>query len=449
MTTRLRVSNSGPLANADDIGGAGVPGQILTRVATTPGHPDTVQWGGGGGGSLPPGLFVDKGTSTPVPNQTGSIEAPFGTIAQALAVAQANAQLFISPGDYSPEGVLVLPNKQLTFQCLAMQSFNAVLGGLGSITTFVHLAGLTVFAGQSFYGYGVTVTGNLTLPSAATLAVFERGGVGVVLGAGVLELKNSLASGNIAAAGLLADQSTINAAAVNIDNTIVLTVNHFQCTSCNFEVATALTFAAAGGQAVIDKHTEKTFAGNVTIVNGLMLGSDFSEFTMIAAMHFTGAAGAVLPAPVAGANATYIMTNQTGDWVLDDTVPHITYNGPTRQFLVEITSDMSTNTDPSAVVPSPTLEFNVQDNGGALTPAASQSRNKLEHYTTAGPVTGGQAKSLWQWAFTLVQGHVLTWTGALNWANAGGGNTEFWLGSGFPPTAFGGLLNFVMTIREL
>jgi len=47
MATRLRIATSGKAANADDIGGAGVAGDYLRRVASaTPSQPDDVEWSG-------------------------------------------------------------------------------------------------------------------------------------------------------------------------------------------------------------------------------------------------------------------------------------------------------------------------------------------------------------------------------------------------------------------
>lgn len=106
MTTRLRVATSGGPAYADDIGGAGVPGNVLTRVAV-PGAPDNVLWGAGGGSlaQLTNTRWVDKNTTVPLVDQTGTVGAPFSTLAAGiLALAATGGTLLILPGDYSAEG---------------------------------------------------------------------------------------------------------------------------------------------------------------------------------------------------------------------------------------------------------------------------------------------------------------------------------------------------------
>src|SRR5512138_1665214 len=111
MTTRLRVATSGGPAYADDIGGAGVPGNVLTRVAV-PGFPDNVGWAAGGGASLAQltnTRWVDKTTTVPVPDQTGTVGAPFSTLAAGLAaLAATGGTLLMVPGDYSTEGALAV-----------------------------------------------------------------------------------------------------------------------------------------------------------------------------------------------------------------------------------------------------------------------------------------------------------------------------------------------------
>lgn len=75
--------------------------------------PLVARFGGGGlNGPIVPlhdMLYVDRATVVPAGNQTGNIETPYATIAQAIASLGAlSGTITIVPGDYSSEGVLNL-----------------------------------------------------------------------------------------------------------------------------------------------------------------------------------------------------------------------------------------------------------------------------------------------------------------------------------------------------
>jgi hypothetical protein len=73
--------------------------------------PLVARFGGGGlSGPIPPlthMYYVDIATVVPLANQTGNIETPYGTLAQAIAaIGAGTGTIIVVPGDYSAEGML-------------------------------------------------------------------------------------------------------------------------------------------------------------------------------------------------------------------------------------------------------------------------------------------------------------------------------------------------------
>lgn len=84
----------------------------------------TITAGDGGEGSVVPlsnTLFVDGGTAVAVPDQDGSIGAPFSTLTAAVAAAAGNSRtIVITPGNYSAESTITwAAAERLKIVCLS------------------------------------------------------------------------------------------------------------------------------------------------------------------------------------------------------------------------------------------------------------------------------------------------------------------------------------------
>lgn len=106
---RLTVYGAGEPADADSFG-TGAVGNVLTRLAPpAPGQPDDYGWRPGGGGASLAQLtnvrWVDKNTTVPLADQTGTVGAPFATLVQAkAALLLTGGTIMLVPGDYETEG---------------------------------------------------------------------------------------------------------------------------------------------------------------------------------------------------------------------------------------------------------------------------------------------------------------------------------------------------------
>lgn len=273
MSTRLRVATSGPLATANDFAVGGAAGQFLQRIVNPiPGQPDTVRWaaagGGGGGPPFSNVLFVDKGTTVPVPSQTGAPSAPFSTLTVGIAAAIDGSAIMCTPGDYTGEGPLVLPNKFLAI--MSMWSTNVHLAGQSDVTGFLpfQLGDVTIFNDQQLLLYGA-VPGTVHMGTSASSCVGVQTDFGPVTGNGELIVFDGSTGGDIAATGIIASNSNISSNNLNIDNSAAYAVNF---RSCAFLTGPGqrMAFGSPGGVAIMDAVTNRTWLKNVITTNGRM-----------------------------------------------------------------------------------------------------------------------------------------------------------------------------------
>jgi hypothetical protein len=164
---RLRLANSGPYVRRAD-GSAPVAGDVVTALAD--GSP--VYSPPAAGGTILPladTFFVDKNTSVPVPDQTGSIIAPFSTItaainALALLGITGYGSVLVTPGDYTAEGPITIPADFANgFNLAALVpmpwgvSFTAVPNGNVTIDSLVVSAPSVTLTNLNMNGMSLTV----------------------------------------------------------------------------------------------------------------------------------------------------------------------------------------------------------------------------------------------------------------------------------------------------
>ncbi len=155
--SRLRVANSGPRAFAPDFATNAAIGRVLTCVPNPdPTLPLDVDWQAAGGAvlrNLTRIFYVDPATSTPPASQIGNDEAPFATLAQAMALCvdpALNYEIWLTPVDYHLEALPpVTPNKLAIRNLSLMMGFYLDQPVLPAIT---YGATNLVFEGCAFHG---------------------------------------------------------------------------------------------------------------------------------------------------------------------------------------------------------------------------------------------------------------------------------------------------------
>lgn len=145
------------------------------------------------GNALSGAWFVDKATTVPLADQTGTISAPFATLTQAIAAAQADytasvrsQTIYTVPGDYQAEGLQTIAMLGQTLALVNWQqatNFPTVLLPAFNVTGELSLIGVEINAavtctGSIFAQRGV-VTGLCTSGDlkAYNFSVFSGGGV--------------------------------------------------------------------------------------------------------------------------------------------------------------------------------------------------------------------------------------------------------------------------------
>lgn len=101
--------------------------------------------------------YVDLATDVPEDEQTGSINFPFSTIAQAIAAMPTGGTIMVAPGNYGGEGALVFPGQAWTLQSFDPHP-NYPFGTVGAEAIIVaSLAGAEILN-----LIGVSATGTVT-----------------------------------------------------------------------------------------------------------------------------------------------------------------------------------------------------------------------------------------------------------------------------------------------
>lgn len=263
--------------------------------------------------SLPTTLWVDAATLVPEDVQRGSPIAPYATLTQAVAHANADPSIAwhfrISFGDYRGEGTLsLLPNKRYVFEgvfrsSVIMRLPNFLWTLAGPDTSYVHFrnveAGLvTVVDGTPTSTVAVLVYENAACQgvnaatSPATLTV-------LMSGTSLASYQTSSNTFVLCVARLAAidlNNGTIFASNVNFEASCPLVrANQILASGCQFAQnlqingvtvelrdsvwplggARLLTFLGAVGVAHLDGATQHSFdVGSVSLVNGSILATD-------------------------------------------------------------------------------------------------------------------------------------------------------------------------------
>lgn len=251
LNVPLRISPSGPeLTGAPaDVGKPlviGADGKVALGPAAT-----------GGNVNLSLEYFVDPATPVALANQTGNIEAPFATLAQALAVASGDAQIWSVPGDYSAEGALVIST---SIGCLSPIS-NLAWQGIYSNAIWSVASGVTAL------GYKLQLigsTGGVNCTDVSSRAILDTCWLSQLIGLGFGDLTNCRVD-NVCDIGRLLARNSVLGCAINVTGTDV------QFLGCDFGDSVVLTFLNAPGVASFDGPSLSAFfERGCSIVNGVI-----------------------------------------------------------------------------------------------------------------------------------------------------------------------------------
>jgi hypothetical protein len=204
--------------------------------------------------------FVDGNTAVPAAARIGSEQAPFITIAEALAYPLTyDAELCLVSADYAGEGTIAV-DRNLKMRALGAQV-------LGSVTT--NLAAVTVAAGKTLQLTNVNVAGDVDLPATASLTLVNSSVIGnitdvAVTGGGIVAMHQSRLTGPVTAkvAGFWAVDSFV-LPSINTSSVLVVFDN------CTFGAPPTITFAAPGGVINMYGSSAQSWANaSGTVVNG-------------------------------------------------------------------------------------------------------------------------------------------------------------------------------------
>lgn len=196
-------------------------------------------------------IFVDGSTVIPTNVETGNIEAPFALLSTAITALPTGGALWLTPLDYSVQGLVTL-------------SKNASIRSLGAGTNF---SALTLAAAVTQFDMSdCTVSGNVSGSSIGGSVTLRRCKVNGSLTdtQAVVTLEDTAVGNTISIADLIATNCTIFRAITLSDVSAVLT-------NCTFNTA-SITFSGSAGVATMDGYTYANWlAAGGTITNGTIV----------------------------------------------------------------------------------------------------------------------------------------------------------------------------------
>jgi hypothetical protein len=200
-------------------------------------------------------LYADNGTAVPVPDQNGSINAPFGTLVAGIAGTPASGTLLVTPRNYAPEGTITIA------QSITIASINP------TVVSSILLQNLTINGGLVFAAQGIVVGGTTASPGGGVAVLYESQ-LGVVTGILNLTLyQQSVLTAATALASLTATESTIGANVTCSGSTVTLNL-------CSFSNGISITFSGGPGTLVMDATSYQNFvAASGVIVNGSIVSN--------------------------------------------------------------------------------------------------------------------------------------------------------------------------------
>ena len=231
-------------------------GQILQWNNTTKKWDVVEAPSGGGGVALSNVLWVDKGTSVPLADQTGAAGAPFETIQQALD-AQANPTILICPGDYSAEFLEFGTNRKITLQGVVKPGAGTAYGATSNA-----LIGpmLMTQGGEQGHLQLINLEFNSNILIAGIVVLVDC--IGIPLNPGLLGEDPAPADFQIWGGTVIfidAAGGYIHGATFDPSASIFLASNFLHVTDCNLQAVTLpITFPNEGGSVLYDLASEGT-----------------------------------------------------------------------------------------------------------------------------------------------------------------------------------------------
>lgn len=303
--------------------------------------------------ALPTTYYVDQSTLVATSDQNGSAVAPYKTLTQAVARANAStnstlaAHFIISFGDYRSEPPLsLIANRRYVFDGIFRSSavmrmpevvwtvagpgtnylqFRNVEAGLVTVLDGTPTATITVIVYENSACQGINAAVALAditvLMSGTSLASFQTSSNTFVLGVVRLAAVN-LNNGSIFAQNMQFDASCplVRADTVLADgcsfaqdmqiNGATVEIRESRWLANNYD----LTFLGAAGVASLDPHTQHSFdIGAVTLVNGSIIATDqtYDESSVIPVPEGSTTGQSTLGTQVTFTGASYRVINYT------------------------------------------------------------------------------------------------------------------------------------------
>lgn len=233
--------------------------------------PLVARFGGGANGPLPlwtHAYYVDIATATPLPNQTGNIETPFATLAQAIAaIGAGTGTIIVVPGDYSAEGMLNF--------------------GAGGVIYFIALPTVPILGVPNISPVAPVIINGLS--ATRTLYVAGVLSIGSVSNVGNnIEFIDSQLNAAVAGAGLVFRECTlranITAASVAIINCRCSVAGGFTITCTNSLQVNGTTWLSAAGSpfnldiaGTVKMDAFSAFQWHATVGSALMHAGSFID----------------------------------------------------------------------------------------------------------------------------------------------------------------------------
>lgn len=234
--------------------------------------------------------WIDAGTAVPLASRTGSIAAPYGTLAAAITAActaGADNAMMLCPGDYSGEGSGTLDFTATSFVTHIMGLGRTPIKNTGS-SAVVQLPGLTcsVTGSGTLFVERAGINGAITRPGGTVCLIDVNAGFTITCG--VFHCDRCYLQDTVTVSSGTPQVTAVEATFTKSGTIISSSSTSLSLTRCAFTGTNpVIAFTGSAGTVTVDAETRNAFfAAGGTITNGTLVCSP-QEAGLVAVGYLT------------------------------------------------------------------------------------------------------------------------------------------------------------------